>query len=429
MPEGPRPPYRRVARAASVPLRGPWWLLRHIRALLGPGDAARQSLVALTLNSSTSLLAGVVLGSLTGTLEELPGLLILIPGAIGLRGNIFSTFGNRLSTAIHTGRFEFTARRDGLLMQNILASIVLTSGMAVALAVLAKAVAIAIGIQGTVSVLTLTLISVVGGLLASTVVLAASVALTWASVRRGWDLDNVVAPVVSTLGDVLTLPALWLATLLVHIPLVVPVAGSALGVVSLGAFGYGLFARGRILRRVTRESWPILTTAAALSTLAGVVLERRVGGLALFPALLVLQPAFVSSAGALGGILSSRLSSKLHLGSVEPVAMPLREARLDGTSLLLIGLPVYAFNAVGAHLAAGAFGLASPGLVSMLALSLLAGLVTVLFVIGVAYYGTVAAVLLRLDPDTYGIPVVTSSVDFLGSATLLSAATILGLLA
>ncbi len=354
--------------------------------------------------------------------------MILVPGAIGLRGNIFSTFGNRLSTAIHAGRFELTARRDGILMQNVLASLALTAGMAVVLAALAKGFAVAMGITGTASLLTLTFVSVVGGLLASAVVLGASVALAWGAVRRGWDLDNVVAPVVSTLGDVLTLPALWLATLVVNVRFVVPVGGGVLALLSVGAFLYALVARGSLLRQVTRQSWPILTLAAGLSTLAGVVLEQRIVSLALFPALLVLQPAFVSSAGALGGILSSRLASKLHLGFVGPAPMPQQEARLDGASLLLIGFPVYVLNAVGAHFAAGAVGLASPGLGAMLTISMIAGLVTVLFVIGVAYYGTVGAVLLRLDPDTYGIPVVTSSVDFVGSATLLAAAALFGLL-
>ena len=34
----------------------------------------------------------------------------------------------------------------------------------------------------------------------------------------------------------------------------------------------------------------------------------------------------------------------------------------------------------------------------------------VLFVVAVAYYGTIAAYRANLDPDTYGIPVVSSSV-------------------
>jgi len=398
----------------------PLGLLRRALRLLGPRDTARQSLVALGLNSSTSIVAGLVLGSITGTFERLPGLLILVPAAIGLRGNVFSTFGNRLSTAIHTGQFQLSWRRDGVLAQNVLASMILTAVMSTALGLLSKGVAVAVGVERSIGVLDLVMISVLGGLLASAVVLVASVGLAGGAVRFGWDLDNVVAPVVSTLGDVLTLPALWLASLLVGVPLVAPALGVALGLLSIAAFAYGAFAPLRILREITRESWPILLAAAVLSTLAGLVLEQRLALLAALPALLVLQPAFVSSAGALGGILSSRLSSRLHLGLLQPAATPSREARLDAASILLLGLPVYVFNAVGAHLAAAATGLESPGLPAMLGISLTAGLVSVLFVIAVAYYGTIAAVTLRVDPDTYGIPIVTSSVDFAGSVALVA---------
>jgi len=270
------------------------------------------------------------------------------------------------------------------------------------------------------------MISVLGGLLASAVVLVASIGLAWGAVRYGWDLDNVVAPIVSTLGDVLTLPALWLASLLAGVRIVTPLLGSLLAVLSVVAFAQALTAKGRVLRRVTRESAPILLAAAVLSTLAGLVLQQRLGLLAALPALLVLQPAFVSSAGAMGGILSSRLSSKFHLGLVQPQAIPPPEARGDGTLILLLGLPVYVLNGLAAHAAATAAGLASPGLGAMLGVSLTAGLFTVLFVLVVAYYGTIAAARLRLDPDTYGIPVVTSSVDFLGSIALVAVATALG---
>jgi cation transporter-like permease len=85
---------------------------RRLVAILGPDlSAAGQSLVALALNSSTSLVAGAVLGSITGTFEQLPGLLFLVPSAIGLRGNVFSALGSRLSTAIHSGQFRPTARQ------------------------------------------------------------------------------------------------------------------------------------------------------------------------------------------------------------------------------------------------------------------------------------------------------------------------------
>ena len=103
--------------ARRFPLRAPRPLQwgRRLVDLLGPtGDAARQSLVALFLNSCTSFVAGAVLGAIVGTFEELPGLLLMVPAAIGLRGNIFGTFGNRVSTSVHAGTFSPSARRDSV---------------------------------------------------------------------------------------------------------------------------------------------------------------------------------------------------------------------------------------------------------------------------------------------------------------------------
>lgn len=405
------------------------WLWRRIRNLFGIGPRARQSLVALGLNSATSLVAGAVLGSITGTLEEFPGLLVMIPAAIGLRGNIFSTFGNRISTAIHTGEFDLSLRSTSVLRQNVDASMVLTLFMSVMLAAMAWVIAAAVGVEDLASPLQLAVISILGGLLASLVVLAASMGLVVAAVRYGWDLDNVVAPVVSTLGDVLTLPALWLATYAADIRVVTPVLGGLLAVTSVWMFAAAVRSNRSTLRRVARESWPVLSVAALLSTFAGLILEQRLTILAAFPALLMLQPAFVSSAGALGGILSSRTASKLHLGLTSPARWPDTETRADAAFTFALYLPVYALNGAGAHLVARLLGEASPGIAIMIGLALIGGAAAVGFALTVAYYGTVGSLAIRVDPDTYGIPVVTSSVDFGGVVALIAAAALLGVTA
>ena len=54
----------------------------------------------------------------------------------------------------------------------------------------------------------------------------------------------------------------------------------------------------------------------------------------------------------------------------------------------------------------------------MIGVSLVAGLVGLLLVVAVAYYTTVVAVRTDLDPDNYGIPAVSSFVDFAGAVTL-----------
>lgn len=413
-----------LAKRRPRPLR---WLVRRLFGLLGPDAAAvRQSLVALGLNSTTSLVAGAFLGSITGTFAELPGLLVLVPAAIGLRGNIFGAFGNRISTTIHSGTFELSTKRTTVLGQNVTAVLALTLAMSGLLAVIAKSVAVVLGITGTISILELGLISVVGGFLASVLVLVAALALTTGAVRYNWDLDNVTAPLVSTMGDVLTLPALYVATFLVGIAIVTPAVGVVALAMAVASLVLGAMSRLQLLRRIVRESLPVLVVAGAVSAMAGIVLERRFEAFAVLPALLVLVPAHLSSAGALGGILSGRLSTKLVLGVVSPSTVPGREARGDIALVFLLGLPVYLFNGVGAHLVSRMLHHASPGLLQMTAVSLLGGMVAVSFVVVVAYYGTIAAVRTGLDPDTYGIPVVSSSVDFVGAFTLVLTIALLG---
>jgi len=226
---------------------------------------------------------------------------------------------------------------------------------------------------------------------------------------------------------VLTLPALFLGTLLLGIPVVTPTVGVVLVVVSLVLLAIGWQSSTEGLRRIVRESVPILVLAGCISALAGVTLEKSFVRFEALPALLVLVPAHLSSSGALGGILSGRLSSKLFLGLVEPQTAPNREARRDISLVALLAVPVYVFNGFGAHWVALALGEASPGLGQMVAVSVIGGALAALFVVTVAYYGTVAAYRTGVDPDTYGIPLVSSSVDFVGAFTLIIAIALLGL--
>lgn len=392
-----------------------------------PGADARQGLVALALNSSTSLVAGAVLGSLTATFERRPGLLLLVPAAIGLRGNVFGSLGNRVSTSIHAGDLQLRLRRSTVLGQNVLAAGALTLGMSVVLVLMASVISVGLGLGHTIGLADLALVSVGGGTLASLPVLAATLGLAAGAVRFGWDLDNVTAPLVSTLGDVLTLPALWLATGLLGFGLVTTGLGWVLAVLAVAALVAGAVTSLPQLRRIVRTSMPVLMLAGLVSSLAGVALERRLVTFTALPALLILVPAHLSSAGALGGILSGRLSSKLLLGLAPPTAMPSRAAREDLALVAGLSVPVFIANGAGAHLVARLLGEESPGLAQLVGASLLGGVAAMVVVLVIAYYGTIAAVRADIDPDTYGIPLVSSTVDLVGALTLIVAITTLGL--
>ena len=170
---------------------------RRLVDLIGPtSDAARQSLTALGFNSTSSFVAGLILASALGTFQRYPTLLTLVPAAIGLRGNVMGGMGNRLSTAIHTGTFSVSLRGGTVMGQNVSASLALSSVLSFALAVIASVVGRAFGLEGNINLGQLAMVSIVGGVVASVLVLIATVGLAVLGVRRNGvtlpDLDVVL---------------------------------------------------------------------------------------------------------------------------------------------------------------------------------------------------------------------------------------------
>ena len=384
-------------------------------------------MVALLISSGGDLIAGITLGALTQTLDDLPGLLVLVPAAIGMRGNIFGALGSRLGTTIHTGTFELSRARDSVVGQNVWAAACLSIAMSGVLAVLAKAVAIGFGLQNSIGVHEFLVVSVVGGLLSSSVVLAITLLVARTAARREWDLDSVTAPIVTAAGDIVTLPSLWLASHLLQFASVTRVLGVLLGIVCLAAIVAGVRSRRDILRRVVRESLPILAIAGAVDVVAGLTIEKRVDAFLTFPALLIMIPPFLEDTGALGAILSSRLSTKLHLGLIDPTPTPQPPARADFALVAALALPVFALVGVSAQLASLIAGRASPGLFEMVAVALIGGAVATAAAIATGYYASVGTYRLGLDPDSHSIPLVTSIMDLAGAFALVLAIVLIGL--
>ena len=155
------------------------------------------------------------------------------------------------------------------------------------------------------------------------------------------------------------------------------------------------------LRRIVHESVPVLLVAGCISAGAGVDAREVVRPLRRrCPALLVLVPAHLSSAGALGGILSG---PAVDQAPPRPRAAD-ADAEPRGPARHLADrpcwrVPVYVFNGVGRRLVAAAARRGQPGARRRWCWSsLLGGALALVFVVGVAYYGTIAAVPHRRRP-------------------------------
>jgi len=391
-------------------------------------ESLRQGFAALFVSSVGELIAGIVLAGIAGTLEELVGLAVLIPAAIGMRGAIFGAMGSRLSTSIQTGLFSFSLRR-GVLAENVQAAAVLSLISGVFLAFLARYLSDILGVATSLSITDYIVISTVGGVIAGVLLLVITVFVARTSVARGWDMDNIAAPMLTAAGDILTLPSLVVAAYLIDIPVFSGSLALALIAVAVAVVVLGFRLGGRNLSRILAESLPILAITGTVTILVGVALEERSEQFTTLLALSILLPAFLQEGGALGGILSSRLSSKIHLGLLAPRGLPPVAAFKDFVLIYTFATGVYLFIGAASHVLAVAIfpEESSPGLLAMMGLSTLAGLIATTAAVLAAYYGSIVSYRLGLDPDTYGIPIITAAVDLLGFMSLIIALIIFGL--
>ena len=167
----------------------------------------KESLIALLICAVGDLIAGVILGNMTFFLETFPGLLVIIPGAIGMRGNIFGSFASRLSTNLHIGiispQFEFSEQ----LNYNIFSSFVLTLVLSLFLAIVAKILCILLH-QPSMDLIDFILISVIAGVISNLIMLPITMLVSFKSFEHGWDPDNITSPIIAAFGDLFTLPAI-----------------------------------------------------------------------------------------------------------------------------------------------------------------------------------------------------------------------------
>jgi mgtE-like transporter len=407
-------------------------LVRRTRRLLGywrsETRTLRQGLVALVLSTAAGFVAGLTLAHITGTLAALPGLLILIPAAVGMKGTIFGAIGARLGTANAAGVLEINLEPGGVLRRNVDVAILTTFSSSLWLALLARFAGALFG-QPSISLWDLAVISIVGGAIGSVLVLSITIGLSALSYRLEWDLDSVSTPMVTALGDMTTLPSLFLATFLVRNEAVAVVVGIVAIGVAVFATIRSYVARDPRVRRIVLEMTATILLTPILDILSGGLQQARIAELTAVPVLLLLIPPFVSQAGALGGIFSSRLTSKLQIGVITPSGRPEAPAIVDAS--IVLGLSLVVFTMIGAISWALGSATGLPGMPSALILigaTLLSGLLVTPLTVLAGYYLAIVTYRFGLDPDNQGVPIITSVMDLAGVAVVLIVMTSSGVL-
>lgn len=155
------------------------------------------------------VIAGIILAGMREQLSIIPGLIVIAPAVLGMRGNISCTLGSRLGSAVHMGLIT-KIERNPELTNNIGASLLLSLILSTALGILGHYITLALGLQSA-GALTLTAIAVISGVSSGIILAMVTVLLALGMFKFGFDPDNVVTPSIATIGDIVSMFMLFLA--------------------------------------------------------------------------------------------------------------------------------------------------------------------------------------------------------------------------
>lgn len=172
-----------------------------------------------------------------------------------------------------------------------------------------------------------------------------------------------------------------------------------------------------------REALPVLAVSAVGGLFAGVVLGGMEAELEILPGLLLLVPALLATRGNVYGSLGARLASALHQGLVEPrFALDDRRIVSAVVAAMINGVTVSVFAAVAGFAILAALGRPHAPLTALVGVALVAGVLSGLMLTAAVVAVVFAGYRRGLNPDTLAGPVVTTTGDVVGLATMLFAA-------
>ncbi len=166
-------------------------------------EMAKQSLPLLIFCGIGGILAGNTLGIMADLLGNIPGLIVVIPAIIAMRGNISTAFGSRLGSAYHLGVIDADNLWNKELKENIIGSLVLSFITSVLIGILAYFSSILFGV--TPNLLMLITIVILAGIVSAIILTIMTVIIIYLVFKRGYDPDNITGPALATFGDIVTM--------------------------------------------------------------------------------------------------------------------------------------------------------------------------------------------------------------------------------
>ncbi len=176
----------------------------------------KQSLPLLILCGIGGVFTGSILGSMVDIFYRIPGLLVVIPGIIALRGNISTAFGSRLGSAYHLGLINAENMWNDSLKQNVIGSLVLSILVSFSIGLVAYLTTL-IFFQIQVDLMFLLGTVLIAGIASGLLLTSFTIFIIYLVFKRGYDPDNITGPALATVGDITTMLCIYAGALLMEV--------------------------------------------------------------------------------------------------------------------------------------------------------------------------------------------------------------------
>jgi len=158
------------------------------------------------------LIAGSILAIYLDKIMIIPGILILFPAFLEMRGNISGTLSARLSSGLWLGIVKPRLKRNRTLHGNIVASFILVILVSLVLGLIAYLAGYYLFAINNPAII---LIAVVAGILSNLIEIPLTIATTFWLFKNGHDPNNIMGPYITTTGDIISIVSLLITVVII----------------------------------------------------------------------------------------------------------------------------------------------------------------------------------------------------------------------
>ena len=368
----------------------------------------RNWLTPLASLALAEILAGLTLRLNVDLLVQYSVLLVVTPGLMDLRGDVYGAMGYRLTKALHLGLTQprFRTRYN---LVNVATAYVVSTVASIILCVIGYTLSLLsrLGSPDPLSLLFLALSSTIIVFMVLTPITTMAIIYLF---NRGRDPSSFVAAIVTGIGDFAT-PFVLITTAYLHgaFPWVVKLLVVALLTSICIILTIYVSRRGGLKDLVENLYSSIIASTG--SSMGGFILASRTSFISENPELLGVIPAFNAVIGASMGYLGSVLNIDIHIGYEKPY--------LAFRGRALIGfIATYASIFAASLISLFASPIEPIGVALFLLVVSLSTIIVYTTSTAITYYLTIYSYRLGWDPDNIVFPIMTTVVDIIGPATI-----------